>query len=52
MQRTAFSLFLAAHFLRLTQREPRRDSAGGISRHITALSIQRVLNPPGVAESP
>jgi hypothetical protein len=45
--RTAFSLFLAAHFLRLTQREPRPDSAGGISRHITALSIQRVLNPPG-----
>jgi len=37
--RTAFSLFLAAHFLRLTQREPRPDSAGGISRHITALSI-------------
>jgi hypothetical protein len=39
--------FRAAHFLRLTQREPRPDSAGGISRHITALSIQRVLNPLG-----
>ncbi|MGD0335165.1 MAG: hypothetical protein ABSA90_18220 [Xanthobacteraceae bacterium] len=47
VQRTAFSLFRAAHFLRRTQREPRPDSAGGISRHITALSIQRVLNPPG-----
>jgi hypothetical protein len=49
---TAFSLFRAAHFLRLTQREPRPDSAGGISRHITALWIQRVLNPPGGAAAP
>ncbi len=49
---TAFSLFRAAHFLRLTQREPRPDSAGGVSRHITALSIQRVmLNPRGRAAS-
>ncbi|MGO9683602.1 MAG: hypothetical protein ACLPTZ_13620 [Beijerinckiaceae bacterium] len=32
--------------------EPRRDSADGISRHITALSIQCVLNPPGGAASP
>ncbi len=39
-------------FLSLTQRELRPDSARGISRHITALSIQRVLDPSGGAESP
>ena len=43
--------FRVAHFLRLTQRNLRSNSAAGISRLTAVLPIQRVLNPPG-GESP
>ncbi len=51
-QKDGILSFRGAHFLRLTQRNLRSNSAAGISRLTAVFPIQRVLNPPGGAASP